>query len=141
MEFTVPQIGREPKIFGPFSFKQFLFLALAGALVVFLYFFIKSFFFFFLIAVTLIGGTLILTFWKIEGVPLISVMGHFFAFLAQPRIFLWKKKNILPKILTKKKKKKKAKKEVEEVKKGSVLKITERSNLRKLTVFLETKAK
>ena len=63
MEFVVPQfIERESKIIGPFNFKQSIFLGIAGALVLFLYFIIKSFWIFLIIAFFLVIGALALVF-------------------------------------------------------------------------------
>ena len=70
MEFTVPQfIEKEPKIVGPFTFKQFIFIGIAGGLSIFL-FFAVSFFIFIILAIILLGGAFSLAFLKIERISL-----------------------------------------------------------------------
>lgn len=133
MEFTVPQfIEREPKIFGPFTFKQFIYLCIVGGVLIFVYF-LAPFPLFLLIAFISIGSALLLVFLKIEGTPLPTVMKNFFIFLINPKTYLWRKKISVPKIIKKKEEPKK------EIKEESSLKITEKSHLRKLITFLETK--
>jgi len=131
----VPQfIEREPRIFGPFTFKQFVYIGIAGGFSIFLYFLVP-FFLFLIVAIILLGSAFILAFFKIGGAPLPVVIKNFFIFLTRPRIYLWRRKVIPLKIL------KKEEKPREEVKEESILKISERSYLRKLSTFLETKAK
>ena len=135
MEFTVPQfVEREPKLIGPFTFKQFIFVAIAGAACFFLYFFIgkKNMPLFILIAVVLFGGALALAFVRIKGYTLPILIKNFFAFTIMPKIFLWHRKLIPPKVS---KIKKFEKAEVEE----TPLKIIEESSLQKLSTQVETK--
>src|SRR3989344_2681258 len=125
MDFIVPQfIEREPKIVGPFTFKQFAFVGTAGALTLFLYFFLKdkSFFLFIVVAIFLNGSALALVFLKMGGFPLPLVIKNLFVFLLRPRIYLWKKKFVAPKIF-----KKKPEEKTEE---ESPLRVAERSRLR-----------
>ncbi|OIO44399.1 MAG: hypothetical protein AUJ24_01540 [Parcubacteria group bacterium CG1_02_36_42] len=135
MEFTVPQfVEREPKLIGPFTFKQFIFVAIAGAACFFLYFFIgkKNMPLFILIAILLFGGSLALAFIRIKGYTLPILIKNFFAFTIMPKIFLWHRKLIPPKVS---KIKKFEKAEVEE----TPLKIIEESSLQKLSTQVETK--
>jgi len=133
MEFTVPQfIEREPKIFGPFTFKQFIYLCMVGGVLIFVYFLVPFTLFLF-IAFISIGSTLLLVLSKIEGTPLPIVMKNFFIFLINPKTYLWKKKISFPKII------KKIEKPKKKIKEEPSLKITEKSHLRKLITFLETK--
>ena len=135
MEFTVPQfVEREPKLIGPFTFKQFIFVAIAGAACFFLYFFIgkKNMPLFILIAILLFGGSLALAFVRIKGYTLPILIKNFFAFTIMPKIFLWHRKLIPPKVS---KIKKFEKAEVEE----TPLKIIEESSLQKLSTQVETK--
>jgi len=134
MDFIVPQfIERETKILGPFNFKQSIFLGVAGALCVFLYFFIKSLWLFLLVAFLLTVSALALVFMKVGGTAMPDVLKNFFAFATKPRIYLWQKKAIPPKI---RKSAPPPKKEEQE----SSLKIVERSHLSKLHSILETKS-
>jgi len=135
MEFTVPQfVEKEPKLIGPFTFKQFIFVAIAGAACFFLYFFIgkKNMPLFILIAILLFGGSLALAFIRIKGYTLPILIKNFFAFTIMPKIFLWHRKLIPPKVS---KIKKFEKAEVEE----TPLKIIEESSLQKLSTQVETK--
>lgn len=136
MEFIVPQfIERETKIVGPFTFKQSIFLGIAGALTLFLYFVIPSFWIFLLVAFFLIGGALLLTFLKFGGSSMPAVLKNFFVFFSRPKVYLWHKKAISPKIL------KKAPPPKEEAKEESILKVAEKSSLGKLHAILESKTK
>jgi len=136
MEFTVPQfIEREPKIFGPFGFKQFTYIGIAGGIAIFLYF-ILPFPVFLMIAVILVSGAFILAFVKINGIPLPTVIQNGFVFLTRPRIYLWRKKTVFTKVVEKTKESKK-----EEKRKESPLKVVEKSYLKNLFIDLETKTK
>jgi hypothetical protein len=135
MDFIVPQfIEREPKILGPFNFKQSIFLGIAFALCVFFYFFIKSFWIFLIVAFFLVAGALALTFLKFGGASMPDLLKNFFTFTSRPRIYLWQKKAIPPKI------KKAAPLSKKEVKEELPLKIAEKSQLNKLRSILETKS-
>jgi hypothetical protein len=138
MEYIVPQfIEREPKIIGPFTFKQFIFIGIAGGILIFLYFVIKSLALFILIAIILLGAALAMAFFKFGGFPLPKLIKNFFVFSSRPKVYLWGKKTIPPKVFKKEVKPKKEEKEEEE----SVLKIAEKSHLKNLSTFLETKTK
>ncbi len=137
MPFIVPQfIEREAAIFGPFTFKQFIFIGTAGGISIFLYF-ILPFFLFIIAAFLLVGTALALALFRMGGSPLPVVIKNFFVFSNQPKVYLWKRKNIPPKIL-KKAAKPKTETEPEE---ESALKVVERSRLRELASFLESKTK
>lgn len=134
MEYIVPQfIEREAKIVGPFTFKQFIFIGIAGGISIFIYFTVKSLTLFLISAIVLMGGALALAFFKRGGFTLPKLIQNFFVFLAKPKIYLWGKKTIPPKISSKIEK---PKEEEEE----SVLKIAEKSRLRNLYTLLETKS-
>lgn len=138
MEFIVPQfIEREQKVVGPFTFKQFIFIGIAGGLLIFLYF-IVPFSLFFIISIFLVGGALALAFLKMEGTPLPALIKNAFNFLSRPRVYLWRKKTIPPKIFSKAEK---PEEENAEEKKGLALKVVEKSRLRELFTFLETRNK
>ena len=134
MEFTVPQfIEKEPKIFGPFTFKQFVFIGIAGGTSILLYFMLP-FSVFLLVAIFLLGGAFALAFLRIEGASLPTVIKNALVFLGRPKIYLWRKKSLLPKIV-------KTEKLREESEEESILKITKKSHLRDLFTHLETRAK
>jgi len=137
MEFTVPQfIEREPKIIGPFTFKQFVFIFLAGGICLFLYFTIaeKNFGLFLFAAIFLLGGALALAFVKIGKTPLPIFIKNMFIYLFGPKIYLWKRKIVLPKIRPVEKTK-------ETTEEKSSLKVAGRSKLKQLFTRLEAKNK
>lgn len=133
MVYTVPQfIEKEPKIAGPFTFKQLAFVLAAAGLAVLLYFLLPLFLF--VLAAIVLGGTaLALAFLRVGGISLPSVAKNFFVFLTKPKVYLWEKKTVFPKII---KTKEPPKKELEG---ESVLKVAQGKLLRKLSAFLETK--
>jgi hypothetical protein len=134
MDFTVPQfIDREPKLMGPFTFKQFLYLAVPGAIAFVLRFIIgkNNFPLFIIITVILFGIGLALGFVKIKGYTLPVFFKNFFFFSVGPKIFLWRKKVIAPRF-------QKAVK-MEKVEEEASLRISERSHLQQLSTHVETK--
>ena len=92
MRFTVPQfIEYEPKIVGPFTFKQFIFIGLAAGACFILYFTVS--FTLFLISCFLLGGiALAFAFLRIDGTPLSSLLGNFLKFNISPKMYLWQKR-------------------------------------------------
>jgi len=137
MEFTVPQfIEKEPKIVGPFTFKQFIFIAVAGGICVFL-FFTVSLYIFIIVAVILLGGAFGLVFLKIEKISLPVFIKNFFVFLFKPKIYLWKRKTSPPKFL--RKEKVKTSEKGEEIEQKSKLRVSSGSRLDELFTKLETK--
>lgn len=136
MEFIVPKfIDREPKIMGPLTFKQFIYLMIPGAICFVLYFMIgkKNFALFVFITIVLMGGGLALGFLKIKGYSLPIFLKNLFSFTLSTKKFVWSRKIMPPKV-------QKAKR-VEEKTEGPSLKIAERSNLQKISVDLETRKK
>jgi len=122
MPFIVPKfIEMEPKIVGPFTFRQFIFVGMAGAICFILYFTLAkiSFFLFLLAAMVLIGGALALAFLPIGGQSLPTILKNFFTFSTAPKLYIFKKK-VLPPKLVPKKEVPKPKEEIEE----PVLKVT-----------------
>lgn len=134
MRFTVPQfIEREPKIVGPLTFKQFIFIGIAGAICFLLYltlpfslFLISSFLFF--------GGALALAFLEIGGRPLPTVLANFLRYSLTPKMYIWKKKEISIKMVEKKKIEREKEEELP-------LKIAEKSQLKRLRTKIETQTK
>jgi hypothetical protein len=137
-QFTVPQfIEYEPKIVGPFTFKQFIYVGIAGAICFFLYFTLAkvSFFLFILISAIIISGALALAFLKSGGRSLPVVIKNFFVFSISPKIYLWKKKNTLPpKIIAEPI-------EMKEEREATTITIAGKSRLRDLSTHVETKVK
>lgn len=134
MRFTIPQfIEYEAKIVGPLTFRQFIFVGIAGAICFVLYI-IAPFFVFLLSLFILGGGALAFAFFKIGGRSLPAILGNFLKFNLSPKIYIWRKKEALIRVFKKEIKK--------EEKNGELpLKIAERSQLKKIKTKIETKTK
>src|SRR3989338_2300398 len=131
MEFSVPQfIEHAPKIVGPLTWRQFLFIGEAVAIVFILKFFIKIFFVFLLASVSLIGLASLFAFVKIGGRDVFTVFINFITFSVSSRLYVWQKKRVPPKIVFKKEKVRILKDEIE---KRGLLQIGKTSKLRNLS--------
>lgn len=91
MQFQVPQfIEVEDKVFGPFTFKQFLYLAggvgLSFIFYVYLPIYIAIFFIF-----GCLGLAAALTFYKYNGRDFIFLAESFFKYSVTKKLYLWKK--------------------------------------------------
>lgn len=136
MQFQVPQfIERETKVVGPFTFRQFIFVGIAGAILFILYFMVP-FWLFLLASIILGGGALALSFVRVGGQDLPTVIKNFFGYFISPKVYLWRKKAISPKLI---KAKPKPKEKPEE--ETPTLKVTERGHLQKLSTQVETRVK
>lgn len=94
MQFQIPQfIEIEDKIFGPFSFKQFLYLlgGAGGAFVLYkllpIYLAIPL-----IIPVVALAGAL--TFYKVNGKPFINILQSYFIYLFQSKLYVWKMRTV-----------------------------------------------
>ncbi len=136
MRFTVPQfIEYEAKVIGPFTFKQFVYIGLAGVVCFVLYF--SAPFYLFIISCFILGiGALSLAFLKIGGRSLAIIIGNFLKFKLAPKMYIWRKKEQAITVF-KKEKRKKGEKLEEEL----PLKIAENSQLKKLRTKIETQIK
>ena len=134
MRFTVPKfIEHEAKIVGPLTFKQFIYIGMAGGICFILYLTVPLSIF--LIACLILGGgAMALAFLKIGGRTLPIILGNFLKFRISPRMYIWKKTGASIKVF----KKEKIKKEEEE---ELPLKIAEKSQLKKLRTRIETQTK
>src|SRR3989304_1999884 len=84
MRFSVPQfIEIEDKIFGPFTFKQFLYLAGGAGLIFLIYNFITPFFFALLFILPVGALSLALAFYKVNDKPFIFVLEAAFRYLTK----------------------------------------------------------
>lgn len=93
MRFQVPQfIEIESKIFGPLTFKQFIYLA-GGAGIIFLFYIVLPFFLTVMLAVPIGGLAVAMAFYKVHNRPFISVMENAFRYFTSPKIYIWKKEN------------------------------------------------
>lgn len=138
MPYVVPKfIEMKPKIVGPLTFKQFIFIGIAGAISFLLYFTLakKSFFLFIVFSFILISGALSLAFLKSGGQPLPTILKNFFIFSARPKLYIFKKKVLPPKLVPKKETPPKKKEE-------PVLKVTPKpGRLQKLSTRVTTRTK
>ncbi len=90
MQFKVPQfLEIEDKIFGPFTFKQFVYLVGGAGLCYVLYQLLGIWLG--AIPIILIAGlSLSLTFYRPNGKPFIEMLEAGFRFLVQSRLYIWK---------------------------------------------------
>lgn len=89
--FQVPQfIEQQPKIIGPLTLPQFLYLAAAGALS-FIAFYVFNFFFWLMVTAVLIGTAIALAFVKINGQGLPKTLQSAFSYWWRPRTYTWQR--------------------------------------------------
>lgn len=131
-QFTVPQfIEHKPKIIGPMTFDQFIYVGIAAAICFILYFTIP-FYFFILATILIIPIAVVLAFGKAGGRPLPLVFKNFLVFTVRPKIYLWKKKTGPPPKLVQAKKP-----QAEEIKIGPVPTVVGKSHLKDLSSQVE----
>lgn len=91
MQFQTPQfIDVEDKIFGPFTFKQFIYLAGGAGLVVVLWTLLPAFLAV-LLGLPVIALSLALAFYTVNNKPFVNVMESFFTYLSGSKLYVWKK--------------------------------------------------
>jgi hypothetical protein len=91
MRFPVPQfIDVEDKIFGPLTFKQFIYLAGGGGLAFVVLKLVPSFFLGILLAIPLAGLGLGLAFVKVNSKPLINLLEAAFNYGVNDKLYIWK---------------------------------------------------
>ncbi len=91
MQFRVPQfIDVEDKIFGPFTFKQFIYLAGGAGMCYVLLRLLPTF-----IAIIFIAPVaalaLALAFYRVNNKPFIEVIEAWFNYIRRGKLYLWKK--------------------------------------------------
>lgn len=92
MRFQVPQfIDIEDKIFGPFTFKQFIYLA-GGAGSAYAVWKLLPTFIAVFIALPLLGLALALTFYKVNGKPFVVILQAWFSYTIKSKLFIWKQR-------------------------------------------------
>ncbi len=94
-QYSVPQfIEEESKIVSFLTTKQFLYLVGAGVVIFLLYSFLP--FSLFIILALIIGvGTAGLAFYKMDGIPALTVILNSIGFLGSSKNYTWKKKESL----------------------------------------------
>jgi hypothetical protein len=136
MEFTIPQfIEKEPKIVGPLTIKQFVFIGFAGMVAV-VFYFTTPFPIFLIVSAIIVGSGFSLAFLKINGIALPLVIKNLFFFTLKPKIYLWKKSQLQEMIVYKKEGKKIKREEQEE--KLTPVQLSKRSQLKNLFTRVET---
>ena len=91
MQFQTPQfIEVEDKIFGPLTFKQFVYLAGGAGLIVALWSFLPGFVAF-ILSVPVIVLSLALAFYRINNKPFINIMEAFFNYTRSSKLYIWQK--------------------------------------------------
>jgi hypothetical protein len=97
MRFQVPQfIEIEDKIFGPLTFKQFIYLAGGVGLCVMAFIFLPNFIAF-IIAVPIAMFAMGLAFYQMNGKPFIEVVEAFLRYYLGSKLYIWKKSTPEPK--------------------------------------------
>lgn len=92
MRFQVPQfIEVEDKIFGPFTLKQFIYLAGGAGLSFLIYAIIKSVLLAAIPALIVMAISGALAFYKPNGKPLINIAEAAFKYFIGAKLFIWKK--------------------------------------------------
>ncbi len=137
MRFTVPQfIEHEAKIVGPLTFKQFLFIGVAGVVCFILYFSLgkSNFLLFLLISIILFIGAAVFAFLQVGGRGVPTIMGNLLRFSLGTKVYIWRKKTKQIIVFKKEESEK-------EVKEETPLKIPENSRLKKLRTEVETRSK
>ena len=128
MEFQVPQfIEVEDKIFGPFSFKQFIYLFGGAGLIFIIYVSMPLYIAIFLIVPVGVFAAA-LAFYKVNDRPFILVVESAFKYAFSHKLFIWKKTP-----------KKKSKKKEEVKKEGFIVPRLSDSKLRDLSWSLDIK--
>jgi hypothetical protein len=90
MRFQVPQfIDIEDKIFGPFTFKQFIYL-LGGAGGAYVFYKVLPIFLAVPLIIAVIGLALALTFLKINARPFPEILQSWFSYFFKSKLFIWK---------------------------------------------------
>ncbi len=91
MQFQIPQfIEVEDKIFGPLTFKQFIYLVGGGGTSFVLYS-ILPFFLAILLIIPVVALSLALAFYKINNKPFIGVLEAAFRYALGNKLYIWKK--------------------------------------------------
>ena len=99
MQFQVPQfIDIEDKVIGPFTIKQFLYLAGAGVIVFILYRMLSTFITI-ILAIPIVIIALALGFYRPNNQPFVGLLKNFFRFLKKPDFYVWKKQSEKPKTI------------------------------------------
>jgi len=93
MKFQVPQyIDIEDKLFGPLTFKQFIYLAGGGGIAVAAWVALPTIIAI-IIGAPIVGLAVALAFYKVNNKPFIFLLESMFKYSTSPRLYLWKKRS------------------------------------------------
>ncbi len=91
MRFQVPQFTDvEDKIFGPLSFRQFVYLAGGAGACAIIYYIIPFSMVAFMIMVPVAVFSVALAFYKVNNKPFINVVEAFFKYSITSKLYIWK---------------------------------------------------
>jgi len=91
MRYQVPQfIEVEDKIFGPLTFKQFIYIVGGVGMAVVLFIFLPRFLAI-IISLPIILFASALAFYKVNGKPFVSMVEAFLKYLLTNKLYIWKK--------------------------------------------------
>ncbi len=94
MRFQIPQfIDVEDKIFGPFTLKQFIYLA-GGASVAVIAITTFGLFWGLLLSSPIVILALALTFYKVNNRPFINVLESAFKYFVKDKLYIWQKREV-----------------------------------------------
>lgn len=92
MKFQLPQfIETEIKLIGPFTLKQFLWVAGGASLIFVLFIALGPSFIFFLLAAPIAALALALAFIRVQEMPLINYLAYALAYVINPKKYLYRK--------------------------------------------------
>lgn len=96
MQFKVPQfIDVEDKLFGPFTFRQFVYFA-GGAGIIFVVYKLLPLWIGIFIIIPIAGLSLLLVFYKINGKPFIFYLQAGVDYLVSSKLYIWKQRLVKP---------------------------------------------
>ncbi|MEK7569426.1 MAG: PrgI family protein [Patescibacteria group bacterium] len=102
MQFKVPQfLEIEDKIFGPFTFKQFVYLV-GGAGICFVLYRVLGFVLGAIPILAIGGFAAMLAFYRPNGKPFLFMVESGFKYIFQSKLYIWKAETDMPREATKK---------------------------------------
>ncbi len=94
MRFQLPQfIETETKLVGPFTLKQFIWIAAGGALLYLAFLLLGLGVWFILVAILVSASAISMAFVKIDGTPLLNYILYAVNFTFSPKRYLFRKNN------------------------------------------------
>ena len=134
-QYPVPQfIEEEARIISFLTIKQFLYIVVAGAVILFLYY-LLPFYLFVVVAILLGGGAGAMGFLKVNGVPLLTIMLNSFGFITGAKNYTWKKKESLYPFKTIERA------SLKKIEEEPILKVGQKGSLKKLRTKVELRTK